>query len=288
MDKVNPGEFTKVRSIIRYLKPGDLIEFESTWMAKHWAVYTGQDDSKDSEPHTIVHLSTEDEVASDYLSQQLNVSAASFPSIGGGGVPQIIKSDLLDFSQDRKCRINNSDDASYNPLTVITIITRAESLVASKPNYDLFANNCEHFVRWCRYDRAVSEQVVTAKGLLTGLACAFSFGMEIANASRQERSAAFHMARQASNVLATQAVTWYRQDDSSSSKRIDQGVGAGEREHEKGCKCYDCLFEKSKRSKNVFFCSVCYREECSCQERVRAAPAHKAIGNGQSGGGRKL
>ena len=52
-------------------------------------------------------------------------------------------------------RYDYSPQQVYEPAEVIE---RAKSK-RGKFNYSLFQNNCEHFVRWCKYDVKESQQV---------------------------------------------------------------------------------------------------------------------------------
>ena len=56
--------------------------------------------------------------------------------------------------------------ASFSPEE---IVARAESRIGEE-NYDLFRNNCEHFVNWCRTGEARSVQVERSRERLAALA----------------------------------------------------------------------------------------------------------------------
>ncbi|XP_065178590.1 uncharacterized protein LOC135809223 [Sycon ciliatum] len=56
--------------------------------------------------------------------------------------------------------VHNMFDDQLQPLPVDQIMIRAHGKLG-EPGYSLISQNCEHFVNWCRYDKAVSAQVDT-------------------------------------------------------------------------------------------------------------------------------
>ncbi|ETN76749.1 NC domain protein [Necator americanus] len=78
---------------------------------------------------------------------------------------------LLAVAGDDLVRINNGHDADHRPFPPRIIVERATMQLGSG-NYNLVLNNCEHFVKWCRYGNRISGQAVAAKSLLLGSALA--------------------------------------------------------------------------------------------------------------------
>ncbi|OON93224.1 MAG: hypothetical protein ATN31_06860 [Candidatus Epulonipiscioides saccharophilum] len=73
--------------------------------------------------------------------------------IGSGKVihylKERVKEDTLEnFARGSKIRIRPYEDSPAH-YSQHEIICRARSRIGEN-NYDLFSNNCEHFVRWCR------------------------------------------------------------------------------------------------------------------------------------------
>lgn len=84
----------------------------------------------------------------------------------------------------RICRISKNDFASGNKINVKeygkcysddAVVKRAESRLGEK-GYDLFSNNCEHFVYWCKTGKDKSEQVAQAQGGVAGLVGGVAIG----------------------------------------------------------------------------------------------------------------
>lgn len=253
MDKTKPREFTNVDDILSHLKPGDLIEFTSALIAKHWAVYIRYDNVADL--HIIVHLSTDDDnrfqAVRSYLAQRISISTAPLASLGGRNLPKIIRSNLMSVAKGRKCRINNSDDVNYKALRVPDIIVRAMEQVGKTLEYRLFSNNCEHFARWCRYDRITSQQAAVFKSVVASAAVTASIGLNVANALVRSGPLAIPVAvlAGASQLVAKQAVKWYQRETKPET-----------RQHTRQCSCPDCLHRKHP---SMYFCG-CAGEVCDC------------------------
>ena len=72
----------------------------------------------------------------------------------------LVKMQLLkDVVGNDTYRINNKYDETYPPLPVEEVMQRSEFVAGQEVEYDLFVNNCEHFVTLLRYGEGVSEQV---------------------------------------------------------------------------------------------------------------------------------
>lgn len=82
----------------------------------------------------------------------------------------IHETDLEHFSQGREIRIV-PDDPAYPVYPPIKSVARARSRLGEN-GYNLWGNNCEHFVRWCRRASAASQQVnwirATGQGAVLG------------------------------------------------------------------------------------------------------------------------
>ncbi|KAK3893293.1 hypothetical protein Pcinc_002849 [Petrolisthes cinctipes] len=139
--------------------PGDLIEVYRPGY-QHWALYVGDG--------YVIHLVPPCEVA-----------GAGIGSLGSitCGRAKILKVALKVVVGGDSYRVNNQLDDKYEPLPVGKIIRAAELQVGRTIPYDLFTNNCEHWVNNMRYGVPESRQVrnlvlagVGATGLTLGLA----------------------------------------------------------------------------------------------------------------------
>lgn len=72
----------------------------------------------------------------------------------------LVKMQLLkDVAGNDTYRINNKYDEAYPPLPVEEVMQRSEYVIGQEVEYDIFVNNCEHFVTLLRYGEGISEQV---------------------------------------------------------------------------------------------------------------------------------
>ncbi|XP_063264211.1 phospholipase A and acyltransferase 1-like [Prinia subflava] len=122
-------------------QPGDLIEIDRV-LYQHWALYVGDG----------------------YLIHVTDVgSKGAITPVGSGsnltGNAKVKKEVVKDVVKNHKWRVNNKYDRSRTPLPVEEIIQNAESLVGLEIPYNLFKNNCEHFVTLLRYDDKFCDQV---------------------------------------------------------------------------------------------------------------------------------
>ncbi len=71
--------------------------------------------------------------------------------------PQITRTSLSDFAQGHEVLIRSYDDEMKVDEPVVAM-ERAETRIG-ETGYDVFGNNCEHFVVWCKTGVAKSSQV---------------------------------------------------------------------------------------------------------------------------------
>ncbi|KAK4326937.1 hypothetical protein Pmani_002541 [Petrolisthes manimaculis] len=137
--------------------PGDLIEVNRPGY-QHWALYVGDG--------YVIHLVPPCEVA-----------GAGIGSLGSITCNQakIQKVALKDVVGDDSYRVNNQLDHKYEPLPVGKIIHAAELQVGRTIPYDLFTNNCEHWVNNMRYgvpeSRQIRNLVLAGVGATVGTLC---------------------------------------------------------------------------------------------------------------------
>ncbi|XP_008070002.1 phospholipid-metabolizing enzyme A-C1 [Carlito syrichta] len=139
--------------------PGDLIEvFRPGY--QHWALYLGDG--------YVINIAPVDGSPASYASAKSIFSTKA-----------LVKMQLLkDVVGKDTYRINNKYDETYPPLPVEEVIQRSEFVVGQEVAYDLFVNNCEHFVTLLRYGERVSEQAsraISTIGFVTAAVGAFSF-----------------------------------------------------------------------------------------------------------------
>ncbi|XP_028017912.2 phospholipase A and acyltransferase 1 isoform X2 [Balaenoptera acutorostrata] len=141
-------------------QPGDLIEvFRPGY--QHWALYLG-------DGYVINITPLDDGISTSFTSAKSVFSRKA-----------LVKMQLLkDVVGNDTYRINNKYDETYPPLPVEEVMQRSEFVAGQEVEYDLFVNNCEHFVTLLRYGEGVSEQAnraISTIGFVTAAAGAFSF-----------------------------------------------------------------------------------------------------------------
>ncbi|KAJ8784450.1 hypothetical protein J1605_008294 [Eschrichtius robustus] len=144
-------------------QPGDLIEvFRPGY--QHWALYLGDGYVINIAP--LVRMAVEFTGLGRYslLTRILFIDdgiSASFTSAKSVfSRKALVKMQLLkDVVGNDTYRINNKYDETYPPLPVEEVMQRSEFVAGQEVEYDLFVNNCEHFVTLLRYGEGVSGQV---------------------------------------------------------------------------------------------------------------------------------
>nr|XP_035130716.2 phospholipase A and acyltransferase 1 isoform X4 [Callithrix jacchus] len=139
--------------------PGDLIEvFRPGY--QHWALYLGDG--------YVINIAPVDGIPASFTSAKSVFSTKA-----------LVKMQLLkDVVGNDTYRINNKYDETYLPLPVEEVIKRSEFVIGQELAYNLFVNNCEHFVTLLRYGEGVSEQAnraISTVGFVTAAVGAFSF-----------------------------------------------------------------------------------------------------------------
>ncbi|XP_056900019.1 phospholipase A and acyltransferase 3-like isoform X2 [Takifugu flavidus] len=139
---------------------GDLIEIDRG-LYQHWAVYVGDG--------FVANLAS--------------------PFGGRGGQSSSVRSlvadqavvkreELWDVVRNDQWRINNSLDNKYQPHPSHVIVKAACELVGQQRPYCVLSDNCEHFVNYLRYGKAVSLQVCNRiLSLVSGLFKYLLFGI---------------------------------------------------------------------------------------------------------------
>ncbi|VDM52996.1 unnamed protein product [Angiostrongylus costaricensis] len=172
------SEWTTGAAIAPHVELGDLLEFRRVAQLggvprsiyAHWAVYIGRQEGE----ALVVHLSGD---GSDF--QKFDGNGGSFtsfsPSSSGlmkASLAQVRCDKLMDVAGEDLVRVNNAHDADHQPFPPSIIVERA-TLKLGSGDYNLVMNNCEHFVKWCRYGNKISGQAVAIKSLAlaTTLAC---------------------------------------------------------------------------------------------------------------------
>ncbi|GMR48466.1 hypothetical protein PMAYCL1PPCAC_18661, partial [Pristionchus mayeri] len=129
----------------------------------HWAIFVG---TLDGLPR-VVHLSTED---GDFDAMPTSVGD-SLPAVHAkimSGNNAEVRSDPLEVAAAGDLvRINNGDDARLPPLIREIAVHRATLKLGTR-DYHILENNCEHFVKWCRYGKLYSGQATFVKTLMVG------------------------------------------------------------------------------------------------------------------------
>ncbi|XP_006163020.1 phospholipid-metabolizing enzyme A-C1 isoform X2 [Tupaia chinensis] len=139
--------------------PGDLIEVLRPGY-QHWALYLGDG--------YVINIAPTDGFPASFTSAKSIFSTKA----------QVKMQLLKDVVGNDTYRINNKYDETYPPLPVEEVLQRSEFVIGREVSYDIFVNNCEHFVTLLRYGEGISEQAnraISAIGFVTAAAAAFSF-----------------------------------------------------------------------------------------------------------------
>uniref|UniRef100_A0A0K0EUY7 LRAT domain-containing protein n=1 Tax=Strongyloides venezuelensis TaxID=75913 RepID=A0A0K0EUY7_STRVS len=167
--------WTSAKKLVDQLEIGDLIEIKRNSLLgisiyKHWAVYVGCYNGF----HEVVHFSNK-EGANKVVNQFGNLISAVFSIRDRKSSVRI--DNFFNVCGNDKCRINNSMDKYHKPLPVEDIRSRALSKVGDL-EYCVLSNNCEHLVKWTRYDLYISDQGNLGKAIIVG-ASAFRWSSNI-------------------------------------------------------------------------------------------------------------
>ncbi|XP_013414686.1 protein FAM84B-like [Lingula anatina] len=132
------------QAVLDSLVPGDLVEFQRSWLFSHWAVYIGNEE--------VVHFIERN-------------SGGVFSSSSERSMTGVVRRDSFWTVAGRsKAFKNNRRDAKYS---CDVIVTRALSKLGVS-EFNLFLRNSEHFVAWCRYGEECSEQAQTIWTMFLG------------------------------------------------------------------------------------------------------------------------
>ncbi|KJH44442.1 NC domain protein [Dictyocaulus viviparus] len=205
------GEWYTAEEIVQHVEQGDLLEFRRVAQLggvprrvyAHWAVYIGRHQGA----ALVVHLSGGE---NDF--EKINGNGGISDSFSGAGIAksgsvQVRCDNLLNVAGEDLLRINNGQDADYQPFPPSIVVERATlkvrcdnllnvagedllrinngqdadyqpfppSIVVERAtlklgsgNYNVVFNNCEHFVKWCRYGNKMSEQALVFKSVVLG------------------------------------------------------------------------------------------------------------------------
>ncbi|XP_075411749.1 phospholipase A and acyltransferase 1 [Tenrec ecaudatus] len=142
-------------------KLGDLIEvFRPGY--QHWALYLG-------DGYVINLAPVDDGIPASFTSAKSIFSRKALVKM----------QPLKDVVGNDSYRINNKYDELYPPLPTEEVMQRSEFVIGHEVAYDIFDNNCEHFVTLLRYGEGFSEQAnraISTMEIVTAVAgSAFSF-----------------------------------------------------------------------------------------------------------------
>ncbi|KAK6062265.1 NC domain protein, partial [Cooperia oncophora] len=120
---------------------------------QHWAVYIGRHEDLP----LVVHLSGGardfDKIGGSKLDSFSNGPAGLVKAV----TAQVRCDSLMAVAGEDMVRINNAHDIDHQPFPPRIVVERA-TLQLGSGNYNIFLNNCEHFVKWCRYGNRISGQ----------------------------------------------------------------------------------------------------------------------------------
>lgn len=173
---LTPNELTsswlKAEEIEPCLEIGDLVEFRRVVgstkrrIYTHWAVFIARENGKGYVAHLALEeddFETVDVSGGEYIDSYAQLSA----KIGCGSKVEVRRDELGKVARDDLCRINNSLDRLLRPFPPSIIVERAIMRLGTG-GYNVLFNNCEHFVKYCRYGSRESDQATVIKSFLFG------------------------------------------------------------------------------------------------------------------------
>ncbi|XP_062333367.1 lecithin retinol acyltransferase a [Osmerus eperlanus] len=133
------------------LRRGDLLEVPRT-LFTHFGIYLGDNKVAHLIPDIMPVLTKDDALIKTTITNKRLILGCIYKSA-------TVRMDTLeDFVYGSKIRVNHTDKSrKVQPFPNEGVAKRAEELIGSIP-YSLLWNNCEHFVTYCRYGTATSQQ----------------------------------------------------------------------------------------------------------------------------------
>ena len=138
---------------------GDILKFKGP--VDHFAIYAGEDRIIHYQKRGNITQVTEESIQ-DYRFYCRN-------KMGSIGIPLSRSAQMFNLEK------HTPEIHTRKPFSGPETVRRARSMLYLK-DYNLFGNNCEHFVNWCKYDLKVSDQVQKAafEAVAGGAAGAFA------------------------------------------------------------------------------------------------------------------
>ncbi|XP_068436655.1 phospholipase A and acyltransferase 4-like [Clinocottus analis] len=122
-------------------KPGDLIQiFRGTY--QHWAIYIGGNE--------VIHLTTPNDESNSFVNMLMLVDSTK---------AQVRRQKIWEVVDGDRFKVNNLLDDKYEPRDRRAIVRKACRLENLELEYNIFTQNCEHFVTNLRYGKPESRQV---------------------------------------------------------------------------------------------------------------------------------
>uniref|UniRef100_A0A0K0FZT1 LRAT domain-containing protein n=1 Tax=Strongyloides venezuelensis TaxID=75913 RepID=A0A0K0FZT1_STRVS len=162
------SEWTSDAELAKKLETGDLVEISRTStirfpIYRHWSVYIGFIDGY----HIVIFLTNGKNNNGPNLFENFFSSTSSISTNNHEENSSISIDKFFDVCGNDQCRINNSMDNKYKPLSQWDIYDRALSKVGEY-DHSAFKINCEHFAKWCRYNISTSSQANYGKAATIG------------------------------------------------------------------------------------------------------------------------
>ncbi|VDO87767.1 unnamed protein product [Haemonchus placei] len=169
------SDWLSAEAIAPHVELGDLLEFRRVAriggaprnIYTHWGVYIGRHE----DIPLVVHLSGGDGDFDKIGEGKVDSLSGGPSSLIKACTAQVRCDPLLSIAREDLVRINNAHDVDHQPFPPRIVVERAVLQLGSG-NYSIFMNNCEHFVKWCRYGNRISGQAVAVKSVLLGTALA--------------------------------------------------------------------------------------------------------------------